>query len=275
MAVLGSGCKATLLISKIMNIIHRQIITSYNKILFDVYNEEKLLCIADKSIKIEDKYVMSFYYDTIHPFTELNTLTFFNSMIIDIFNCSKDLKYCVGSLFLYKPHINNPLEQAFKIGDLDTFPRDQNIFDRRYSLYASLAIEKLYNYWDRIGDLLNAVLKVIDDERRVYFYSVIDNIQEVLKNSENYKWLASFRENEFKEFNNIRKGVVHYRMLETEYSSKHLNALHDREAMEKLQSEKESYPSFYKDHLEKTITGFEKAINLLKEYKETLSKEAN
>ena len=253
-----------------MKIFHRQIISSYNKILFDVYREENLLCIADNSIKIDDKSVLSFYYNAISPFTDPNNPTFYDSMINDIFNCSKDLKYCVGSLFLHKPHINNPLEQAFKIGDFNTFPNYQNIFDRRYSLYSSMASEKLYNYWDRIGDLLNAVLKVIDNKSKIYFHSVVDSIPEVLKNSENYKWLNSFKEDEFKEFNKIRKGVVHYRMLETEYSSKHLDALHDREAMEKLQSEKESYPSFYKDHLENTITGFEKTIQLIKEYNELL-----
>lgn len=253
-----------------MKIIHRQIISSYNKILFDIYDEEKLLCIADKSVMIDDKSVLSYYYNSISPFTDPTNPTFYDSMINDIFNCAKDLKYCVGSLFLHKPHINNPLEQAFKIGDIDTFPNFQNIFDRRYSLYSNMASEKLYNYWDRIGDLLNAVLKVIDDERKVYFYSVVENIPENLNNSENYKWLNSFKENEFKEFNNIRKGIVHYRMLETEYSSKHLDSLHNREAMEKLQSEKESYPSFYKEHLEKSITGFEKSIELINDYKELL-----
>ena len=258
-----------------MKIIHQQIINLYNNILFDIYTEEKLLCIADKNIRIEDKSILSFYYNSISSYTDPNNAPFFDSMINDIFNCAKDLKYCVGSLFLHKPHINNPLEQAFKFGNLDTFPNIQNVFDRRYSLYSSMASEKLYNYWDRIGDLLNSVLKVINEEKKVYFYSVVENIPEILKNYENYKWLNSFKENEFKEFNNIRKGVVHYRMLETEFSSKHLEALHNREAMEKLQAEKESYPSFYKSHLEKTITGFEKAVNLLNDYKAILSKEAN
>jgi len=45
--------------------------------------------------------------------------------------------------------------------------------------------------------------------------------------------------------------------------------------MENLQAEKESYPSKYKEQLDKSIEGFKKTIKLLGEYKLIIERENN
>jgi len=184
------------------------LIEMFNNQIFDIYRNEEIICLADNEVRIGDQNVLTSYYDTIHLFDDLNIQTNFNTLIDDIFSCSKDLKYCVGNLFLYKQYINNPLEAVFRLGNLEVFPNIQNIYDRRYILYASIASEKLYNYWDRIGDLMNAILRIYDNERNVYFSGVIENIQEDLRDSENYIWLKDYKEGDYVSFNDIRRNVV-------------------------------------------------------------------
>ena len=164
-----------------------------------------------------------------------------------------------------KPYINNPLDNVDRIGDLELFFNYQNIFDRRYSIFSSISSEKLYNYWDRIGDLINSITQVIDNERNVYFANVINTLPDNLRESENYTWLQDFKNNDYTKINEIRKKVVHYRQLETDFATRHLDAMFEREEVEKIQTEKEGYPNFYKTQLNNAIKGFEKCMKFIQE----------
>ncbi len=272
--VLGCRLAATSLVGMIMSNTKKIILDMYNEQLFNTYKDENLNCLADSNIRIDDKTIYALYYEVIDGCQTKRDIDY-HSLLSDILNCSKDLKYCIGSLFLFKPYINNPLEQVQRIGDLEQFPNLQNIYDRRYSIFLSIIAEKIYNYWDRIGDLFNAIFKVIDNERRVYFSVVIDNLPNEINESENFKWLLEFKGNGYSQVKDIRIKVVHYRQLETDYATRHLNILHDRKAVEELQAEKEHFPIFYKKQLVKTIEGFEKALKLIKEYSDIVNNNAN
>ena len=246
------------------------ILEMYDNQLFDIYEHEELNCLAERDLRFEEQSIHSFYNNAIENFSE-KFQGGQNFLLDDILNCSKDLKFCIGNLFLYKPYINNPLNAVERIGDMEMFPNYQNIFDRRYNIYSSITPEKLYNYWDRIGDLINLVFNVIENETKIYFTSVINCLPDIVRTSDNYRWLIEFKEHDFTIFNRMRKNVVHYQQLETQYAGRHLDAAFNREAMERLQAEKESYPNFYKEQLAKTITGFEKTIKLINDYNALLS----
>src|SRR5450631_749870 len=68
--------------------------------------------------------------------------------------CSDEIMYFTAHLFLYRPYINNPLTDVVIFNGEETFPNLQNIPSKRYSMYANIVAEKLYNFWDRIGDLI-------------------------------------------------------------------------------------------------------------------------
>lgn len=246
----------------VTDIRRKNIIKLFNDMIFQIYNEYNIRCLDD------DKNLISEYYKIIQLFNDLNLGLSEHQLISDILNCAKDIKYTVGNLFLYRKYINNPLDEVIKIGNIELFPNYQNIEDRRYSLYASIVAEKLYNYWDRIGDLIHLIMKVIETKNKVYFHSVIENLPPNLSESENFKWLKEFKEKDFVIINKVRKNVVHFRQLETDYYTKHIDFAHDRNEIERLQNEKEKFADDFNTQLNKTIIGFEKTIKLLAEFNE-------
>ncbi|CAN5510292.1 hypothetical protein BH10BAC2_BH10BAC2_37310 [soil metagenome] len=69
--------------------------------------------------------------------------------------------------------------------------------------------------------------------------------------------------------NSIRKQIVHYSTTDTEYRQKHLQ-VKSREEMEKLQSERENLPEYYKRQIQLSLEGFDKTMQLLEDFNKTL-----
>jgi hypothetical protein len=92
---------------------------------------------------------------------------------------------------------------------------------------------------------------------------VIDNIPVEYKDNENFKWLDSFRSNEFKEMNKKRIDIVHYFSSATNFRFEHISSATDREKMEELMRERRNLPQFLKEAIEDTLEGFENTLYFL------------
>jgi hypothetical protein len=109
------------------------------------------------------------------------------------------------------------------------------------------------------------------DPTRVFFTTALDTIPDQFHSSENYLWLDNFRRTDYMELNEKRKQVVHYTTTETDYKYKHLEkGSKDKEAMEKIQAEREAIPEFYKKHIDLTLEGMAQTLSLLEEISNTL-----
>ena len=189
----------------------------------------------------------------------------------NILFCSEEILYYTSSLFLYRPYINNPLKEAFCSGGTMIYPNYQNHYAKRYSMFTDVVCQCVYNYWDRIGDLIASFFPTLIAPSRVFFTTVIDIIPQQFHSSQNYIWLNNFRKIEFKQLNEMRKQIVHYSTSETDYKHLHLdNGGTDREEMVKIQAQRESLPEFYKSHIELTLIGMEKTLLLLEEISNSL-----
>ncbi len=184
----------------------------------------------------------------------------------DILFCSDELLYFTASLYLYRPYINNPLKEAFPINGGMIYPNYQNHYAKWYSIFANIASQSVYNFWDRVGDMIAAFFPDKIDPSRVFFATAMDTIPVQFHTSEHYLWLDSFRKTDYKELNEKRKQAVHYITTETDYKYQHLEkGLSHRETMEKIQSEREALPDFYKKHIELTLEGMAHTLSLLEE----------
>lgn len=192
----------------------------------------------------------------------------------DIKNCNDDLKLFLANLYLFKPYINNPTHNKkiiSSVPDFYYFSYNQNFSDWNYSSFVSCCFEKLYNYWDRIGDIISLYLNLFSekDERKVTFVAVIDNLDRkgIYSNDENFKFLKSFKDNQFKDFNKTRKEVVHYNQFETtyryDYIFKHQN---DEEKIMEIWKWKKNMPEYFKKHLELSLLGYKHCIKFVKEH---------
>ncbi len=184
----------------------------------------------------------------------------------DILFCSEELLYFTASLYLYRPYINNPLKEKISLSGGVIYPNFQNHYAKRYSMFANVASQSVYNFWDRVGDMIAAFFPEKIDPSRVFFPTAMDTIPVEFHTSENYLWLDNFRKTDYKELNERRKQVVHYTTTETDYKYQHLEkGSGDREAMIKIQAEREALPDFYKNHIDLTLHGMARTLSLLEE----------
>ena len=184
----------------------------------------------------------------------------------DILFCSEELLYFTASLYLYRPYINNPLEEALPSGGGISYANFQNHYAKRFSMFANVASQSVYNFWDRIGDMIAGFFPDKINPSRVFFATAMDTIPVQFHTSEHYLWLDNFRKTDYRELNERRKEVVHYTTIETNYKYQQMEkGSSNREAMEIIQSEREALPDFYKKHIDLTLQGMEHTLSLLKE----------
>ncbi|MDR3625634.1 MAG: Cthe_2314 family HEPN domain-containing protein [Ignavibacteriaceae bacterium] len=231
-----------------------QLFLTLDKHIFDVYNEENLKCIDEA-------------YENGDPLTSIftkiidkkNKLHKFNSVEyqLDISFISKDIKYLTGLLYYLHPYINIPSKE-----DNTYF---QTTCDKRYLVFASLANQCLYNFWDRVGDLLYVFFETGLKEDSVYLSRVLNNFPEIYKVSKNYILLKDIYDNKLKELFNQRQQIVHYKQLGTKHYLGLQYNYSDKEKAVLLEKEKTSYPKYFKEQSELTFKGFYIALNLINE----------
>ena len=192
----------------------------------------------------------------------------FDKLFDDLLFCSDEILYFLANMYLYKPFINNPIADGFLWSGKMLYPNYQNLEAKKYSMFANSVCEKLYNYWDRIGDLIAAYFPSLIKPEQVFFAKIIDIIPPEYHNSLNFIWLKEFKEKKFLDLNEKRKQTVHYITEDTTFKYNHLNSPRERDEIEKIYFERISLADYYKNHLLLTLDGFEKTMLLIEEISE-------
>jgi len=183
----------------------------------------------------------------------------------DIDFIQSDLIYSTGILYTLRPLINNPILESKHFMGKQRATYFQNLYDSLYSMYASFCYEKLYNFWDRIGDKIATEFPTeFSNPRFIMFANVIDRIRANNSENENLNWLFEFKDSDFREFNERRKKVVHYEQIETKYMESILDNMSDMGKVEEIWNEKYSLPDFFKKHIELTNKGIENTYEFVK-----------
>jgi hypothetical protein len=185
------------------------------------------------------------------PF-EYSTFKFLHEIKI----ISQDVKYYTALLYYLKPFITNSSITG-------TYNQTQE--DRRYMMFASVGFQAIYNYWDRIGNLLDKFFKTGLQDSSIYLSRVLNNFPNEFKGSKYYIWLNDTYHHDIKNILGQRDHIVHFYQLESEYYWKVMEHNNDLLKISKIQKEKESFPEEFKKQLELMVLGFEYALNLINE----------
>ena len=232
----------------------KEIISEFNNLVARKVKEYGLKEDADK-IKSDSFFIGEKAKDSKLDFNITTDIGFIHS----------DLIFTTGLLFALKPHINNPLKETVFLKGKEYSTYRQNMYDSFYSMYASVCFEKLYNFWDRIGDkIANEFPDRFPNPKRVMFANVIDNLKEDFETNENFKWIIDFRNSDFKNFNDKRKLVVHYEQIETKYKEAILDNTGNMKRIEEIFLEKSTLPEFFKKHIELSNEGIVKTYEFVK-----------
>lgn len=222
--------------------------------LYAAYDERELKCLDD--YKIDGTLAFSFYHKIIDKKNRINN---FNSvdLIFYIIFISQDIKFLTGLLFLLRPFINIPSEEG------GTY--FQNRYDARYLPFVSLTHQNVYNFWDRIGDLLYFFFDTGLEERKVYFATVMSNFPNEYRSSEYFIQLNDLYEKKIKPLITARTQIVHYKQVETKHYLGNFQNHNNPQIKVDLEKEKKAYPEHFKNHLDYCNTGFEYALKLISE----------
>jgi hypothetical protein len=242
-------------------------IWDFQQAVIDIYKEKELKSLAgpNREFDVNGRQIIQWYFNIVRKgrlkFKDFN----FHECFDDLIFCSDEVLYFTGLLYLYAPYMNNPINDGYWFVDRMMYPNFQNLEAKRFSMISNSVSEKVYNYWDRIGDLIATYFPDLIDPKRVFFPTAIDIIPTKYHSSDNYKWLKEFRDGEYKRINEKRKEVVHYLTHDTDFRHRHLESTSNKEEMEKLIKERDGLPDFFKGQIKYTLDGFEKTILLIEE----------
>lgn len=183
----------------------------------------------------------------------------------DLIFCSEEILHFTSQVFMFRPFINNPIEDQIPFYDRIIYPNLQNLYGKRYNMYLAVLAEKHYNYWDRIGDLLAFILNQNKDSDKIYFAKIIDSIPAKFHQSKNYQWLKKFKDGNYQKISKQRQRITHETSFNTEYTQDHLKAPDDLNEMHKLQNNHKRLSEFYKNQMLNTIEGFKICLLLSEE----------
>lgn len=229
------------------------------KIFFDLdqflsveYKERELKSLTE--LRINDKVAFSLYHQIID---KKRRVTDFNSVdfIFDIEFISRDIKFFTGLLYLLRPFINIPSEEK------NTYYKSK--YDNMYMIFVSVVHQNVYNFWDRIGDLLFYFFETSLLEKKVYFSTVIYGLPEQYRTNEHFQNLREIYEQKIKPLLKTRTQIVHYKQLETKHYLGIFQNYDDEQIKMTLEKEKREYPDFFKEHLDLCNKGFEHTLKLI------------
>lgn len=238
-----------------------------------ICEKEKIYCLANfDNVKFDDENALGFLSLIRKTRESTNEEGNFDLLTHDLINSvSSDIKFSIANAFLYFPHANNFLNELRKYSDGQKIPTYfMTIEDKRFFFYVNTAFEKLYIFWDRIGDILFLAFQLNLPEDRVYFNSTIRELGTTLESSESGNWLRNFHDNEYSQIlNRLRIKIVHYRQKDTYFYTEWLKyfsqANTDPGHIAQLQKEKEELLPLLKHQLDLANEGFEKTIRFIAE----------
>lgn len=209
------------------------------------------------------QHISEIKFDNKHPLTFFSKITD-NSISIkkpplflydDFFFLSNDLVHFTLLLFLFRPFINDPAKEN------GTY--FQNWYDARYLSYSSVLHSTVYNFWDRIGDLINCFFNTGLPENSVYIGRVISNFPKDCRDSKYFQQLEEIYMNKIRHLILERNEDAHNQSIVTgHYFNIILAKGEDQVEKAKL---KFSLPEIFKEQIELAYNGFELALHLIKE----------
>jgi hypothetical protein len=198
-----------------------------------------------------------------HPVTFYSEITCHHAKIKDkpqflyddFFCISNDLVHFTSLLFLLRPYINNATKEA------GTY--HQNWYDARYLSYTSALHSAIYNFWDRIGDLLHCFFATGLSDHCVYIGRVLNNFPKAHKKSIIFQQINKIYEGHVRPFVSERNEDAHNQSIPTTYYWRELLARDDKQR-ERTEL-KLRLPELFKEQIDFAYQGFELALCLIEE----------
>lgn len=239
-----------------------ELLSNYQDKIVSIYKEHDLKCLRgiDNKYELDGKPLLSWYFDATRKLSIANSKFDSNANCDDLLFISDEIMYFTAHLYLYKPYLNNPIHDSYYLGGGKVFPNFINISSRRYYMFADVAFQKIFNYWDRIGNLIAAFFPEEFKNRNIHFTSTIDKIESSYQDIPSIMWLKDYRQNGFKELNEKRRSVVHRSTTDTVFKHSHLKKSRNEDEIRTWMNERNGLPDYFKSEIGNTFKGLINAL---------------
>ena len=241
----------------------------YRDALFAIYKRYDIVSLQDSSVEFDGCNSLQFIYNCCSRVRENQaTRLKLDPMIHDLINStSVDTKIALGNVFLYRNAGLFDFDSGrVATSEYEAFRYEPTFNERRFFFYLSVCWEKLYNYWDRIGDLLWLCLDLPLSESKVYFSHVIKELEKRCGASENFSHLRAFHESDYQNITNrARIDVVHYQQTDTAFFWDWLTNVTNGDEIRRIQAWRDSQPELLKTQTQLAMAGFGHAGRLILE----------
>lgn len=244
----------------------KEILEDFHDELLDVYQQEGLKTLSgfNNDHVVNGVQIVNEFLDAVRPLGQnipgLNGIQLQREFIAS----SHEVLHFVGLTLLYYPYIFNPLDAARSFAGRTIYPYSETIETRRFFMYYNTSLEKLYNFWDRVGDLIALYYPGVLKSKAIFFSTAVNLLEKDVKGSVPYEWLVAFQKGYYQELNQKRIQIVHYTNPSANFVKEHLENASDKESVEKLIQERAEIPTFLKHQLDLTLEGFLQLIDLMK-----------
>ena len=219
--------------------------------LKDIKEAENILHISE--LTPNSQHPLTFYTEVTSNHVKIRDVPLY--LWDDFFFISNDLVHFTTLLFLLKPFINDATQEA------GTY--FQNWYDARYLSYASVLHSSIYNFWDRIGDLLHCFFETGLSNDGVYISRVLNNFPQAGRKSVNFQQINQIYMNHVRPLVCERDKDVHNQSFAT---SRYYGVILAEGDNQKMQTElKLRLPNLFKEQIELAYQGFELALRLIEE----------
>lgn len=245
----------------------KDLIDVFNKKIQSIYKLHSLIPLRGEndSYILKEKPIIHWFTEvTRHSSCQFNGHFNYNTCLDDLLFSSDEIIYFTAHLFFYLPYINTPLKDAYASGDKIIYPVFPNLPGKRYNMYIGICFEKIYNFWDRIGDLIASYFPH-KFKGNIYFAKVIKELRKDYEGNQDFDWLNSFVDKDYKIFNEERINIVHIISKDTAQTWQQLSHVTNYERTKKLHDKITSFPVYFKEMNYSCKLGFEKTLNLLGE----------
>ncbi|TGD80821.1 Cthe_2314 family HEPN domain-containing protein [Hymenobacter wooponensis] len=137
---------------------------------------------------------------------EVNLYTLEGQIVFQL----EDVINVLAHVILYRTHVAQQPRGIQSHRKCDPPPRDYEFINRQYSTHLDSVFEKLYTFWNHQATLLNYYLPKGLPTRSVNYIHVLEKIPDEFLHLEAAQWLLDFKQTKYKDFNELRKHVVHY-----------------------------------------------------------------
>lgn len=219
--------------------------------LRDMKEAESLLRLDE--IRLDGMHPLTFYSEVTNDQPRIRDLPRF--LWDDFLVISNDLVHFTSLLLLLRPFINNPTKE-----DGTYF---QSWYDAKYLSYIGVLHSAIYNFWDRIGDLLHCFFTTGLPDGRVYIGPVLNNFPPADKDSSYFQQLNKIFIEQVRPIVYDRNEDVHNQSIATRHFYDVILARGNEQI--EITKFKLRMPDLFKEQIGFAYEGFELALRLIRE----------